>query len=324
MTALDVKNLRTYYYTTNGTVKAAEDISFTLDKGDALGIVGESGSGKTTVALSLLNLLPPQAQIESGKIIYDGHDLLTLNEKELDRMIRWKKISFVFQSAMTGLNSVFSIGSQIVEAIQTHDRSVGKGDAWKRTEALLELVGIDGSRAHSYPHELSGGTRQRAFIAMALACNPEILIADEPTTALDVLIEAQIIALLRELKKKLNLTLILISHDLSLIAQVCNKAMVMYAGRIVESSDIHSLFKNPKHPYTQALIKAIPNINSKKTFPSPIPGDTPNLIDPPSGCRFHPRCPYVMDICRVEQPLLIQSDERQFAACHLLTQDTKP
>jgi peptide/nickel transport system ATP-binding protein len=303
MAILQLDNLTTNYKTLRGWVRAAENVNFELEKGKALGLVGESGCGKTTVALSILKILPAGGRIRSGKILFDGKDLVPLNDKEM-RKIRWKGISIVFQGSMNALNPVFKIGSQIVEAIRLHEPDVSKSDAYRRAEALLEMVGVEPSRVNNYPHEFSGGMRQRALIAMALAANPKVLVADEPGTALDVIVQAQVLQLMRSLKEKLGLSMLMISHDLSIVAEVCERVAIMYAGHVVEYGDIDAIFKEPLHPYTQGLIGAFPSIGEKRKKLLSIPGQPPDLLNPPKGCRFNPRCPYAMDVCREKDPQL--------------------
>jgi peptide/nickel transport system ATP-binding protein len=317
MPLLTVEDLTTYYRVMRGYVKAVEKCSFNIEKGEALGLAGESGCGKTTIALSLLRILPPGGKIIEGKIFLDGTDILQLNEDEMRREVRWKKISLVFQGAMNAMNPVVKVKDQIIEAIQLHEPHVSKKEAEERVSKLFELVGIEPSRAENYPFEFSGGMRQRAMIAMAISCNPELLIADEPGTALDVIVQAQVLKLLEELKKKLNMSLILISHDLSLIAEICEKTAIMYAGNIVEIGDSVSIFKNPQHPYTVGLISSFPNIKSEKIKMTSIPGSPPDLLDPPQGCRFHPRCKYAMEMCRKTHPELMVIDKNHMVACHL-------
>ena len=319
MTLLDIQNLTTYYTIGRGSVKAVEDISFQLEKGEAMGLVGESGCGKTTVALSLLRILPYNGRIMNGKILFKGTDVVQLSEDKLRKEIRWKGISLVFQGAMNALNPVYSVEEQIVEAIQLHESHVNKKEAKERVGKLLEMVGVDKSRAKNYPHEFSGGMRQRAMIAMALSSNPDMVIADEPGTALDVIVQAQVLKLLDELKKRLNLALLMITHDLSLVSEVCEKLIVMYAGNMAEYGNVVNLFKKPLHPYTQDLIGAFPNIQSERRLMVSIPGSPPDLLFPPSGCRFHPRCKYAMDICRKERPELRKVVENHYVACHLAT-----
>lgn len=300
-----------------GWVRAVDHVSFEVRKGEAFGLVGESGCGKTTVALSLLKILPPGGKIRGGKIIFDGTDLVPLSTDQM-RKYRWKHLAIVFQGAMNALNPVFKVGDQIAEAIKTHESKISDTDIRRRVQELLELVGIDPSRANNYPHEFSGGMRQRALIAMALAVNPELLIADEPGTALDVIVQAQVLRLMRDLKDKLGLSMILISHDLSIIAETCERAAIMYAGKIVEYGDIKSIFSNPLHPYTQGLIGAFPSIKGEKKRLVSIPGQPPDLLSPPPACRFHPRCPYVMDVCKnVEPQLARQRPGEQYVSCHL-------
>ncbi len=316
MTLLEVEDLRVYYETRKGVVKAVDGVSFTVEKGESLGIAGESGCGKSTLGFSLLKLVPEPGRIVGGKIVFEGIDITKLSEDEVRRNYRWKKVSMVFQGAMNALNPVRTIGEQIVEAIVMHDRSYTLERAWKRAGDLLELVGIDRERVKSYPHELSGGMKQRVVIAMALALNPKLLIADEPTTALDVVVQAQIMNLLKRLKKELNMSLILISHDLSIIAEMADKVAIMYAGKIVELGRAEDIFLNPKHPYTSGLISSVPRLRGEKKL-TWIPGQPPDLISPPPGCRFHPRCPECMDVCRKEEPPMIEVEPGHYVACWL-------
>jgi peptide/nickel transport system ATP-binding protein len=317
MSVLQLDGVTTHYRTLRGWVRAAEDVSFEVGKGEALGLVGESGCGKTTVALSILKILPAGAKIRKGRIIFDGTDLVPLSDAEM-RKVRWKGVSIVFQGAMNALNPVFKVGDQIIEAIKLHEPEVTKSDAYDRTEALLEMVGVDASRVNNYPHEFSGGMRQRALIAMALACNPKLLIADEPGTALDVIVQAQVLQLMKSLKEKLGLSMVMISHDLSIVAEVCEKIAIMYAGNIVEYGDVESIFKEPLHPYTQGLLGAFPSIKGERKKLVSIPGQPPDLLHPPTACRFHPRCPYAMEICKKETPVLEkQGSQEHSVACHL-------
>lgn len=317
MSLLNVENLKVYYFTRRGPVKAVDGVNLEIKQGQALGLAGESGCGKTTVALSIMKILPARGKIIDGKILLNGVDIAKIPEKQM-KQIRWKKIALVFQGAMNALDPLYSLGDQIVEAILTHEPKLNKKEALNRAEELLELVGMDKERIRSYPHELSGGMRQRGLIAMALACNPELLIADEPGTALDVIVQAQVLGVIEELRKKLNLSVMLITHDLSIIADTCDKAAIMYAGKIAEYADVTDLFEEPLHPYTKGLIHAFPNIKSAKTKISSIPGTPPNLLDPPNGCRFHPRCIYVKSICREQEPPLRKTKGKDhFVACHL-------
>ncbi len=315
---LNVESLTVYYNILRGQVKAVEDVNFTVEKGESLGLAGESGCGKTTVALSIMRLLPPNGKIVRGKIFFKNKNIVDMPDDEVRNEIRWKKIAIVFQGAMNALNPVYKISEQITEAIRLHEPNVDKKTAIERAEKLFELVGIDPTRIHNYPHEFSGGMRQRAMIAMALACNPELVIADEPGTALDVIVQAQVLKLLCELKAKLNLSMILITHDLSIIAETCEKAAIMYAGKLVERGDVHSIFKEPLHPYTQGLIGAFPNIYSPKAEMKSIEGQPPDLFNPPSGCRFHPRCHYAMEICKRKEPPFLEVEKGHFVACHIM------
>ena len=317
MSLLDVENLRTYYFTKRGPVKAVDGVDFQVREGQAMGLAGESGCGKTTVALSIMKILPSRGKITDGKILLKDLDIARSSEKQM-RKIRWKRISLVFQGAMNALDPLYSLGDQIVEAILTHESKLKRKEAASRAEELLELVGMERKRIKSYPHELSGGMRQRGLIAMALACNPELLIADEPGTALDVIVQAQVLSIMEDLRRKLNLAVILITHDLSIIADTCDKVAIMYAGKIVEYADVLDLFEEPLHPYTQGLIHAFPNIKSAKARMISIPGSPPDLLNPPPGCRFHPRCAYAKSLCKKEEPALTKTGEKEhLVACHL-------
>jgi peptide/nickel transport system ATP-binding protein len=311
---LVVDDLHTHFQVRSGTVKAVDGVSFRLDHGEALGIAGESGCGKTTTALSLVRILPTNAKIVSGSISLMGIDLVPKSENAL-RRYRWREISIVFQGAMNALNPVRRIRDQIAEPIEERLGESPKA-ARKRAGDLLELVGIPRKRGDAYPHQLSGGMRQRAMIAMALACDPAIVIGDEPTTALDVMVQAQILELLEELRQKLGLSLILITHDLSVIAETCDRVMVMYAGRVAEEGPVDEVFRRPRHPYTQKLMAAFPNIHADRRTLDVIPGSPPDLREPPPGCRFAPRCPFAMAVCReVVPPETTFSGVR--VACHL-------
>lgn len=317
MSLLNVENLRTYYFTKRGSVKAVDGVDFQVKEGQAMGLAGESGCGKTTVALSIMKILPSRGKITDGKILLKDLDIARISEKQMKK-IRWKRISLVFQGAMNALDPLYSLGDQIVEAILTHEPKFNKKEALSRAEELLELVGMERKRIKSYPHELSGGMRQRGLVAMALACNPELLIADEPGTALDVIVQAQVLSIMEDLRRKLNLAVILITHDLSIIADTCDKIAIMYAGKIVEYADVSDLFEEPLHPYTQGLIQAFPNLKSTRTRMNSIPGSPPDLIDPPKGCRFHPRCTYAKTICKEQEPAVMKMTEKEhLIACHL-------
>ena len=317
MPLLDVQSLKTYYSTLKGDVKAVDGVSLQMEKGEALGLVGESGCGKTTLALAIMRLLPWNGRIVDGKIMVDGVDIVEVAENIFDKEYRWRRMAYVFQGAMNALNPVFRVGEQIAEAILIHN-SVEKKEALGQARKLLGLVGIDPERASSYPHELSGGMRQRAMIAMALACNPEFIIADEPTTALDVIVQAQVLNMIRKLKEDLNLSMMLITHDLSVVAQTCSTLAIMYAGKIVEYADIETVFTKPAHPYTKALTSAFPSIKEERRELNSISGVPPNLLNPPTGCRFHPRCPFRMEICTREDPAYLDLGGKHLGACHLL------
>jgi len=315
---LKVENLKMYYETLRGYVKAVDGVDFRLDKGEILGLAGESGCGKTSAVLAILRLLPPNGRILEGNVVFDGENLLKMSDEEFRRKIRWKKVSVIFQGAMNALLPVKKIGDQIGDAIVLHEH-VGKKEAWERVGKLLDLVGIGAERIDRYPHELSGGLKQRTMIAMSLACNPELVIADEPTTALDVIIAAQVLKVIKDLQHKLNLSMMLITHDLSTIAKTCDKTAIMYAGKIVENGDTVSIFKEPLHPYAQKLINAFPSIIGPKGELASIHGFPPDLLNPPQGCRFHPRCPHAMKICKKEEPITVSAGRGgHVVACHLI------
>jgi peptide/nickel transport system ATP-binding protein len=314
MSLLEVKNLKTYFFTPFGEVKAVDDVSFTLKKGVALGLAGESGCGKTTTAYSLMKLVPLPGRIVGGEINFKGEDILQYNDDQI-KDLRWKEISMVFQGAMASLNPLYKIGNQIAEPIIYHEQ-VDKNDAMDRAKELLELVGIEQSRVDNYPWELSGGMRQRAMIAMALANYPTLLIADEPTTALDVIVSAQVMDLIKDLRTKLDLSMLLITHDISVIAQTCDELAIMYAGKLVEKTDVSSIFDTPLHPYSYALIRSFPTIKGDRKQLEGIDGNPSDLIDPPPGCRFAPRCPFVKNICSQVEPLLDEVSNGHYVACH--------
>jgi oligopeptide/dipeptide ABC transporter ATP-binding protein len=312
---LEVEDLRTYFQLSSGVVHAVDGVTFKLDYGEALGIAGESGCGKTTTALSLVRLLPSNAKIEGGSIKLFGIDLVPKTERQL-RRYRWREISIVFQGAMNALNPVQRVRDQIAEPIERR-LSLSRAESLRRAGDLLDLVGIPKKRGAAYPHELSGGMRQRAMIAMALACDPAIIIGDEPTTALDVMVQAQILALLERLRDELNLSLILITHDLSVIAETCDRVLIMYAGRVAEEGSVREVFARPRHPYTQKLLSAFPNIQADRRTLEVIPGSPPDLRTPPPGCRFHPRCAFAMPVCSEVVPPEVTLADGVRVACHL-------
>jgi len=312
---LDVQELTMYYLIERrGWVKAVDRVSFHIDKGEALGLVGESGCGKSSLGITILRILPYNARILGGKVILEGRDVLSIPEEQFRKEVRWKKISMVFQGAMNALNPVMKIGDQIAEAIMIHE-NVSKKEAIERVKQLLKLVGIDPSRVNHYPHEFSGGMRQRAMIAMALACNPALLIADEPTTALDVIVQAQVLKLIRDIQQQAGISTLLVTHDLSIVAELCDKVAVMYAGKIVEYGSTNEVYYKPRHPYTYKLLGAMPSVKGKKRRLEFIPGAPPDLLEPPPGCRFHPRCPYAIEICSKEEPTM-QEVDGVMVACH--------
>ena len=315
---LEVRDLTMHFSTLEGDVNAVDKVSFELNKGESIGFAGESGCGKTSLGLTIMKLLPSNAKILGGSIVFDGMDLLKKGEEEVRQQVRWKRMAMVFQGSMNAFCPVHRIGDQIAEAIMLH-QNVNRAQASKRVQEVLSLVGIDPSRANNYPHEFSGGMRQRAMIAMALVCNPDFVIADEPTTALDVIVQAQILKLLVELREKLHLSFMLISHDISTIADICEKTSVMYAGKIVELADTLTIFKNPRHPYAKGLISAFPSIRGAKKRLSSIPGFPPDLLNPPKGCRFHPRCPIAMDICQHQEPEIRDLGRNHLVACHAVS-----
>ncbi|KUO72608.1 MAG: peptide ABC transporter ATP-binding protein [Clostridia bacterium BRH_c25] len=315
---LEVNNLETSFFTHIGEVKAIRDISFKVKSGEALGVVGESGSGKSVTFLSVMRLLQHPGKVIGGEILFNGEDILTRDTKEM-RHIRGNKISMIFQDPMTSLNPVYTIGNQIVEIIQEHN-DISNKEAKKRAIEMLDLVGIPSpeERFSNYPHEFSGGMRQRAMIAIALSCNPQLLIADEPTTALDVTIQAQILGLIKELNKQLNMATVLITHDLGIVAKVCSRVIVMYGGLIMEEGMVKDIFYNPLHPYTMGLLKSIPRLSKgSRTRLVPIPGTPPDLLKPPKGCPFCNRCSYAMNICKDELPPFFESEGHK-AMCWML------
>ena len=313
---LQVKGLKTYFVTEEGSLPAVDGVTFSMKKGETLALVGESGCGKTVTALSIMRLIAsPPGKYVAGEILFEGEDILKKSEKDM-QITRGNDIAMVFQEPMTSLNPVLTIGYQISEAVILHQK-LGKADALERAETMLELVGVPDPqrRLGDYPHQLSGGLRQRVMMAMALSCNPKILIADEPTTALDVTIQAQLLELLKDLRAELGMAILLITHDLGVVAEICERVAVMYAGKIVEESEVTSLFERPIHPYTEGLLSCIPKIGSKSGKLAIIEGVVPSLSKLQEGCRFHPRCAYAQEICRQRQPEL-RKVEGRLVACH--------
>ncbi|HEW92941.1 MAG TPA: ABC transporter ATP-binding protein [Thermotogaceae bacterium] len=310
-----MNNLKTYFFTDDGVVKAVDGVNFEVYPGETLGIVGESGCGKSVTSLSILRLLDEKGKIVDGEIIFEGKDLVKLDENKM-REIRGNDIAMIFQEPMVALNPVYTVGDQIMEAIILHQK-VHKDEARKIAIDMLRKVGIPEpeKRVDEYPHELSGGMRQRAMIAMALSCHPKLLIADEPTTALDVTIQAQILELMKQLQKDLDMAIIMITHDLGVIAEISDRVAVMYAGKMVEYTDVKRLFKNPKHPYTWALLNAIPRLDIEQERLFSIPGVVPDALHFPSGCKFHTRCEFATEKCRNEEPGLIEIEDGHFVAC---------
>ena len=310
-TILKVKGLKTYFYDRKGKVPAVDGVDFTVRKGETLGIVGESGCGKSVTSMSILKLLPPEGKVVEGEILFKGRDLTKCSSSEMEK-IRGKEIAMIFQEPMTSLNTVYTVGQQIGEMIKTHEQ-LSKKQLREKAIEMLKLVGIPSpeKRIDEYPHELSGGMRQRVMIAMALSCNPELLIADEPTTALDVTIQAQILELMRELKNKLGTSIMMITHDLGVIAEMADYVLVMYAGMVMEYCSVRDLFQKPLHPYTQGLINSLPRIDDAKDKLYVIEGSVPSLYDMPEGCRFWPRCPHAKEICKTRIPELYDCGGRK-------------
>jgi peptide/nickel transport system ATP-binding protein len=311
---LEVKNLKTYFYTEAGVVKAVDGVSFNVINGESLGIVGESGSGKTITSLSILRIVPQPGRIIDGKITYKGTNLLEKTEEEM-RSIRGNELAIIFQDPNSSLNPVFNIETQLRDVLLAHEKLTKVGCQQKILE-LLRLVGLPDpeARMREYPHQFSGGMKQRVAIARALACQPKLLFADEPTTALDVTIQAQVLDLLDDLKKRMGMTLVMITHDMGIIAKITNRVMVLYAGQVCEIARTEELFENPRHPYTEALLAAVPRLDMRKNL-RVIPGNIPNLIEPPTGCRFHPRCKYTTEKCKNEVPILEELSSGHRCAC---------
>jgi peptide/nickel transport system ATP-binding protein len=316
-TLLVVESLQTQFFTYGGVVEALDGVSFEILNGEIFGLVGESGCGKSVTAASIIGLVQKPGKIISGKVLLEGEDLLQKSDREMNR-IRGSRISIISQDPTSALNPLFKIGYQVSEPMIYH-QGIKKKQAWKKAAKMLYQMGIPdpSGKAHNYPHELSGGMRQRALIAMALSCNPDLLIADEPTTNLDVTIERQILNLVRELQQNLGTSVLWITHDMAVIAEMCDRVAVMYAGNIVELADVRTIFKNPKHPYTVRLLKAIPSSEVSGKELDEIPGAVPRLINPPSGCRFHPRCQEAMTVCKEDKPEGVDLASGHMVACHL-------
>jgi oligopeptide transport system ATP-binding protein len=315
---VEIRNLKTHFYTDDGISPAVDGVNLFIKRGETLGVVGESGCGKSVTSLSVMRLIPnPPGKIVDGEILFEGRDLLKLSESEM-RKIRGNDISMIFQEPMTSLNPVYTIGDQIAEAITLH-QGLNKKEALNKAVEMLRLVGIPlpDKRVKEYPHQLSGGMRQRVMIAMALSCNPKLLIADEPTTALDVTIQAQILELMKKLKKDLGMAIMLITHDLGVVAEMAERVVVMYAGKVIEEGDVVSIFKHPLHPYTEGLLQSIPRMDSNREKLHVIDGVVPNPLNLPTGCHFNPRCPYAIDKCRESQPALEQVAPGRYVACFL-------
>ena len=316
MSLLEVEDLRVRFYTEEGAVKAVDNLSFRIEAGEMFGVVGESGAGKSVTALAIMRLITSPGRIESGEIRFNGKNLLDMSEQEI-RSVRGNEIAMVFQDAQTALNPSYTVGEQIAEAVR-HHLGYDKAEATERAIQLLDEVGIPEaeSRVSDYPHQFSGGMQQRAVIAMALSCDPDLLICDEPTTALDVTIEAQILELIQDLGTEFDTAVMMITHDLGVVAEVCDRVMVLYGGKAVEKAPVDDLYYDPKHPYTVGLMSSIPKVGESRERLQTIPGTMPNLVDMPSGCSFHPRCPYAEEACTLTEPLLVDPDTGVEATGH--------
>jgi oligopeptide/dipeptide ABC transporter ATP-binding protein len=312
---LEIEGLHVHFPIHIGTVRAVTDVTIGLKNGEVMGLVGESGCGKSTLGFSILRLLRPPGIIAGGQIRYHGDDLVKMNERELLN-IRGKQIAMIFQDPLTSLNPLFRVGDQFVETIQTHENGVSKKDALDRAANMLRRLGIAPDRLYEYPHQMSGGMRQRIMIGIALVLNPDLLLADEPTTSLDVIVEAQFLDLLNELREQFNLTILLISHNIGIVAQMADRVTVMYGGHLAEIGDAETIFADPRHPYTQGLLASVPNIKLDQPQLNTMPGAPPDLVDPPAGCVFHPRCPRAMDRCGREIPETFR-DHGHLTACWL-------
>lgn len=316
----EIKDLVIEFRTDYGVVQALNGLELEIERGKTLGLVGETGAGKTTTGLSLLRLIPnPPGVIVSGSIKLDGKDILSMSEKEMQD-IRGKTVAMIFQDPMTSLDPVMTVEQQIAEVIKLHEEG-GQAEALKRAREMLELVGIPGSRGSEYPHQFSGGMKQRVVIAMALACNPELLIADEPTTALDVTIQAQVLEMMKGLREKYNTSMLMITHDLGIVAEICDKVSVIYAGRVIEHGTLEDIFKNTRHPYTEGLFNSLPNLEDRQAELKPIKGLMPDPSNLPEGCAFCPRCDYAMEICKTKKPDRTYRSDTHYVECHLYNKD---
>ena len=316
----EIKDLVVEFRTDYGTVQALNGMEIEIERGQTLGLVGETGAGKTTTGLSLLRLIPdPPGVIVSGTIKLDGKDILQMDEKEMQKL-RGKAVAMIFQDPMTSLDPVMTVEDQIAEVIRLHEEG-SKQDHLKRAREMLELVGIPGTRGSEYPHQFSGGMKQRVVIAMALACNPELLIADEPTTALDVTIQAQVLEMMKDLRDKYNTSMLMITHDLGIVAEICDKVSVVYAGRVIEHGTLEDIFENTRHPYTEGLFNSLPNLEDRQAQLKPIKGLMPDPSNLPKGCAFCPRCDYAMEICKTEKPKRVYRNETHYVECHLYNKD---
>jgi peptide/nickel transport system ATP-binding protein len=314
---LSVRDLHVHYLSQRGPVRAVDGVSFDIARGEVLGLAGESGCGKSTIAQAILRILQPPAVITGGEVRFGDRDVLQMNDDEL-AAFRWRDVSMVFQSAMNALNPVITVGEQIVDAILAHG-AMGKREARARAAELLDVVGIERARLDAYPHQLSGGMRQRAVIAIALALDPPLMIMDEPTTALDVVVQKEIMSQIEDLKRQLGFSILFITHDLSLLVEISTRIAIMYAGQIVEVAPARTLFDRPLHPYTQGLMSSFPSLDGKQEKLTGIPGSPPNLLQPPSGCRFHPRCPKCQPVFTQIVPKLVEVERDHWVACHLYT-----
>lgn len=318
--SVEIKDLVVEFRTDYGTVHALNGMELEIERGKTLGLVGETGAGKTTTGLSLLRLIPdPPGIIKSGTIKLNGKEILPMSEKEM-QSIRGKTVAMIFQDPMTSLDPVMTVEDQIAEVIKLHEEGSHQ-DFINRAREMLELVGIPGSRGVEYPHQFSGGMKQRVVIAMALACNPELLIADEPTTALDVTIQAQVLEMMKELREKYNTSMLMITHDLGIVAEICDKVSIIYAGHVIEHGNLNDIFKNTRHPYTEGLFNSLPNLNDRQAELKPIKGLMPDPSDLPQGCAFCPRCDYAMEICKTQKPPRTYRNETHYVECHLYNKD---